>query len=94
MLMKSCKQEEKERRENVHPGFAGNLNHGPPEWQPSVLTTTPCHIHIFLNFWCFQVSLTTNKMSVYVKIEEPDIFLVENLDDKNSDALMMNTELQ
>lgn len=35
-----------------------------------------------------------NKMSVFVKIEEPDIFLVENLDDINSDALMFNTELQ
>ena len=44
--------------------------------------------------FCFQVNLPANKISVYVKIEEPDIFLVENLDDKNSDALMMNTELQ
>ena len=34
------------------------------------------------------------KMSVFVKIEEPDIFLVENIDDVNSDALMLNTELQ
>ena len=33
-------------------------------------------------------------MSVFLKIEEPDIFLVENLDDINSDALMFNTELQ
>ncbi len=42
----------------------------------------------------FQVNLPASKISVFVKIEEPDIFLVENLDDKNSDALMMNTELQ
>ena len=34
------------------------------------------------------------KMSVFVKIDEPDIFLVENIDDVNSDALMLNTELQ
>ena len=34
------------------------------------------------------------KVTVYVKIEEPDVFLVENLDDINSDAIMFNTELQ
>ena len=34
------------------------------------------------------------KMSVFVKIDEPDIFLVENIDDVNSDALMLNTEVQ
>ena len=33
-------------------------------------------------------------MSVFVKINEPDIFLVEDIDDVNSDALMLNTELQ
>ena len=33
-------------------------------------------------------------MSVFVKIYEPDIFLVEDIDDVNSDALMLNTELQ
>jgi hypothetical protein len=36
----------------------------------------------------------SNKMSVFVKIDEPDIFLVENIADSNSDALMLNTELQ
>ena len=35
-----------------------------------------------------------SKMSVYIKIEEPDLFLVENIGDTNSDALMLNTELQ
>ena len=40
----------------------------------------------------FQVPLP--KMSVFVKINEPDIFLVEDIDDVNSDALMLNTELQ
>jgi vacuolar protein sorting-associated protein 13A/C len=34
------------------------------------------------------------KLTVFVKIDEPDIFLVENIDDINSDALMLNTELQ
>ncbi len=36
----------------------------------------------------------SNRMTVYVKIDEPDIFLVENIADSNSDALMLNTELQ
>ena len=40
ILMKSCKQEEKEIREDVHPGLGGDLNLGPPEWQPSVQTTS------------------------------------------------------
>jgi hypothetical protein len=35
-----------------------------------------------------------SKTSFYLKIEEPDIFLVEHLTDKNSDALMLNTEFQ
>ena len=44
--MKSCKREEKERMQNVHPGLDGYLNLDPPEWQPSV----PCHSHyIFFN---------------------------------------------
>ena len=34
------------RREDVHSGLRENLNLGPSEWQLSVLTTTPCHIHI------------------------------------------------
>ena len=37
---------------------------------------------------------TPNKMSVFLQIEEPDIFLIENIEDINSDALMLNTELQ
>ena len=44
LFMKSCKQEEKERRKDGHPGIGGDLNLGPPHQQPSVLTTTPCHI--------------------------------------------------
>lgn len=34
------------------------------------------------------------KISVCVKVDEPDIFLVENIKDINTDALMLNTELQ
>ena len=41
--MKSRKWKEKEKGEDVHTGLGGNLNKVPPEWQPSVLTTTPCH---------------------------------------------------
>ncbi|TRY69082.1 hypothetical protein TCAL_09656 [Tigriopus californicus] len=33
-------------------------------------------------------------ISVCVKVDEPDIFLVENIKDINTDALMLNTELQ
>ena len=44
LFMMSCKREEKERREDVHQGLGWDLNLGSPEWQPSVLTTTPCHI--------------------------------------------------
>jgi hypothetical protein len=40
------------------------------------------------------VTDTVSKTSIFLKIEEPDIFLVENLEDINSDALMFNTELQ
>ena len=36
----------------------------------------------------------TNEMTVFVKIDEPDIFLVENIDDSNSEALMLNAEVQ
>ena len=36
----------------------------------------------------------TDKMSVYVKMEEPDIFLVTDIGDEDSDALMLNTEIQ
>ena len=35
-----------------------------------------------------------SKLIVYLKIDEPDIFLVENIADSNSDALMLNTEVQ
>ena len=41
LFINSCKWEEKEGREDVHPGLGGNLSLDPPEWQPSVLTTTP-----------------------------------------------------
>ncbi len=34
------------------------------------------------------------KISLFVKIEEPDIFLVENIDNVDTDALMLTTELQ
>ena len=37
-FMESCKQKEKERREDVHPGLGGESSLGPLEWQPSVLT--------------------------------------------------------
>ena len=47
--MKFCKQEEKERREDVHPGLGGDLNLDLPEWQPSVLTTTPFIRIVVLN---------------------------------------------
>ena len=36
----------------------------------------------------------TNKMEVFLKIEEPDIFLVEKITDLNSEALMLNAEVQ
>ena len=36
----------------------------------------------------------SNKMSVFLKIEEPDIYLVENIADSNSEALMLNAEVQ
>jgi hypothetical protein len=42
--MKSCKWEEKEKREVVNPGWGGNMKLHPPEQQPGVLTTTPCHL--------------------------------------------------
>lgn len=45
-------------------------------------------------FFPSKVTEAVNKMSIFLKIEEPDIFLVENLEDVNSDALMFNTELQ
>ena len=63
LLIKSSKQKEKERIERIYPGLGGYLSLGPPEWQPNVLTTPPCHIHIckkaeksrwiiaILNFW-------------------------------------------
>ena len=35
-----------------------------------------------------------SKLQVFLKIDEPDIFLVENIQDINSDALMLNMELQ
>ena len=44
------KKKEKERQDDVHLGVGGNLNLGLPECQPSVLTTTSCHIfEIMLN---------------------------------------------
>ena len=44
--VKSCNWEQRERRENVIFGLGGELSMGPPEWQPSVLTTTPSNIEI------------------------------------------------
>ena len=41
LFTKFCKWEEKER-EDVHPDWGGNLNLGPLEWQPIVLTNAPC----------------------------------------------------
>ena len=60
LFMKSCKCKEKERREDVQPGLGGNLNLGPPEWQPSVLTTTPCHIYIFVKVLSYNVATRLN----------------------------------
>ena len=40
LFVESCKQEEKGRRADVHPGLGGNLNQGPPEWQPCNLTSS------------------------------------------------------
>ncbi len=37
---------------------------------------------------------TPSKISVFVEIEEPDIFLVENIEDANTDALMLTTQVQ
>ena len=34
-------QKGKRKKEDVHPGLFENLTLGPPERQPSVLTTTP-----------------------------------------------------
>lgn len=34
------------------------------------------------------------KMTVFLEIEEPDIFLVENIEDINSDCLLLNVQLQ
>jgi hypothetical protein len=49
--MKYCKWEERGRREDVYPGLGGVWSMGPPEWQPSMITTTPCHkMIIMLNF--------------------------------------------
>ena len=47
LFTKYCKWDEKkeEQREDVHLGLGRDLNLGPLEWQPRVLTTTPCHIH-------------------------------------------------
>ena len=39
------KQEEKERREDEHPGLGGYRDLGPPEWQPIMLPTTPGVVH-------------------------------------------------
>ena len=36
LFMKSCKREEKERREDGDSGLGGNLSLGPPEKQPSL----------------------------------------------------------
>ena len=44
-LMNSCKLEEKERREDVHPDLGGNKDLGPPECKPSELNNT--HIQDF-----------------------------------------------
>ena len=32
LFRKSCKLEEKEKGEDVHPGLGGDLNLSPPEW--------------------------------------------------------------
>ena len=47
LIMKSCKREKKERREDEHPGPGGDLNLGSPEWQHKCAnhytTKPPCH---------------------------------------------------
>ena len=50
-FLKSCKGEEKEWKEDVQLGVGGDLNLDTPEWQTSVLTTTPCHIHFGLQMY-------------------------------------------
>ena len=42
LLLSSCKLEEKERREDVHPDLGRNLNQGPTELQRILLTTKLC----------------------------------------------------
>ena len=44
----------------MHPGLGRNLNQDSPEWQPSVLTTAPCHTHIWHwsgIYFCFSIAL-------------------------------------
>ena len=48
LFMKSCKQQEREGRQDRDPDLGGDLILGPPEWQPSVLTTVPCYLYDYL----------------------------------------------
>ena len=41
LFIKSCQWKEKERRENLLPGMGGDLNLGPPDWQPHPLILIP-----------------------------------------------------
>ena len=44
LVTKSYKREESEKIRCSFSKSGLNLNLGPSEWQPDVLTTTPCHI--------------------------------------------------
>ena len=39
-------------------------------------------------------AVVATRRSVYLQVDTPDIFLVENIEDVNTDALMLNTALQ
>ena len=41
-------KKEKEDRIGIHPDLGGDLILGPPEWQPSVITTVPCYLYDYL----------------------------------------------
>ena len=56
------------------------------EWKKESYGDIPDMVH--------EVDANESKMNVFVKIDEPDIFLVEDISDPDSDALMLNTELQ
>ena len=64
-FVKSCKREEKEK---MHSRLGGDLNLLPTEWQPHVLTTKHCHIHM-QTFFC----------SIYQAVVSVDLVCKEKL---------------